>query len=240
VVENAYRPPQSFGLLPPVIKNLLILNGLGFLAQIAFGGWPVYSLGEVNRWFALWPAGTPEIAPLGSELVAVPRFYPWQLVTTAFLHGDLWHLALNMLALWMFGLRVEQEMGSRRFAFYYLACVLGASTLQLLVTSAPFLFGIGTPSISSTVGASGGVLGVLAAYGLLYPREKIYVFPLPVPIEVRWLVLGYAAMDLWAGVSGSPGGVANFAHLGGMITGALLVQYWRGRLPIRPRVRRSA
>jgi membrane associated rhomboid family serine protease len=230
VAETAYRPPQSFGLLPPVIKNLLILNGLFFLAQLTFGD-------AMERWLALWPAGTPGAAFDGREMVAVPQFYPWQLVTTAFLHGGVGHLFFNMLGLWMFGMRIEQVMGSRRFGIYYLACVLGASLLQLVVTSAPFWWGLGEPAIVPTVGASGGVLGVLAAFGLLFPEERIYLYFF-VPVPAKWFVLGLAALDLYAGVSGTSAGVANFAHLGGMITGALLVQYWRGRLPIRPRPRR--
>lgn len=228
MAQTAYRPPQSFGILPPVIKNLLIINGLVFLAQIAFGGWPIDAFSPVDRWFALWPAGTPAMASDGVQMLEVPRFYPWQLITTAFLHGSFGHLLLNMLGLWMFGMRIEHVMGTRRFATYYLACVLGASALQLLVTSAPFLFDMGHGSITPTVGASGGVLGVLAAFGLLFPEERVYVYFF-VPVPAKWLVLGLAAMDLYAGVSGSQGGVANFAHLGGMITGALLVLYWRAQ-----------
>jgi membrane associated rhomboid family serine protease len=229
-VATAYRPPSSFGLLPPVVKNLLIINGLAFLAQIAFPG-------LLERWFALWPAGVPR-----EVLDAYPSaasFYPWQLVTTAFLHGSPGHLFFNMLGLWMFGMRIEQTLGSARFAQYYFACVLGASLLQLLWTSAPFLFDIGTPSLGPTLGASGGVLGVLAAFGLLYPDEPIYLYFL-FPVPAKWLVLGFAALDLYSGFTGSGGNTAHFAHLGGMITGAILIQYWRGRLPVRPRRREAA
>jgi len=228
VAQTAYRPPQSFGILPPVIKNLLIINGLVFLAQIAFGGLPIDSFNPINRWFALWPLGTPAMASTGVEMLEVPRFYPWQLITTAFLHGSFGHLLLNMLGLWMFGMRIEHVMGTRRFAIYYFACVLGAGVLQLAVTSAPFLLDLEWARLYATVGASGGVLGVLAAFGLLFPDEPVYLYFF-VPVPAKWLVLGLAAMDLYAGVSGSQGGVANFAHLGGMVTGALLVLYWRAQ-----------
>ncbi|HYE96757.1 MAG TPA: rhomboid family intramembrane serine protease, partial [Rubricoccaceae bacterium] len=141
--QNAYRPPGAFALIPPVVKNLLIINGLVFLAQQG----PLREL--LVGWFALWPLGTPSVAPdpsLGA-VVQVPKFYPWQLVTCAFLHGGFGHLFFNMLGLWMFGMRIEHVLGSRRFAFYYFACVVGASLLQLLVVSAPFLFAMGDASI---------------------------------------------------------------------------------------------
>ena len=228
VSQTAYRPPSTISLIPPVIKNLLIINALVFVGQ--------FSLGELLlQWFALWPVGTPDAIPQAGEMAAVPQFYPWQLVTSAFMHGGVGHLLFNMFALWMFGMRIEHALGARRFLFFYLACVLGASLLQLLVTSAPFLFGIGEMAIVPTLGASGGVLGVLAAFGLLYPDEPIYLYFF-VPIPAKWLVLGMAAFDLYAGVSGTQAGVANFAHIGGMLVGAMLIQYWRGRLPFKPRL----
>jgi membrane associated rhomboid family serine protease len=182
--QSAYRPPTAFSLMPPVIKNLLIINLLLFLAEITFAE-------VLIEWFALWPLGTPDQArgPAG-ELLRVPAFYPWQLITSAFLHSPsgFGHILFNMFALWMFGVRIENVLGSRRFLFFYLACVLGASLLQLAVISAPFLFGIGTPDIVPTLGASGGVLGVLAAFGLLFPDEPIYLYFF-VPIPAKWLVL---------------------------------------------------
>ena len=236
VSTTTYQPPTAFGLMPPVVKNLLILNGLAFLAQFALGRFdPLYPLiGPVERWLALWPLGTPDTQTFGDVgTVAIPAFWPWQLVTGTFLHGGFGHLFFNMLGLWMFGAQIETALGSRRFAWFYLACVLGASALQLAVTSAPYLAGEGQPFPPYTLGASGGVLGVMAAFGLLYPNTPIYLyFVLAVP--AKWVVLAYAAFDLYAGVTGRADGVANFAHLGGMIVGALLILYWRGRLPVRP------
>ncbi len=234
-MPDTYQTPTTFSILPPVIKNLLIINGLVYLAQFVLGarlGNPFF--GPIEAWFALWPFGTPEQMPTEVGVLDWPRFYPWQLITSAFLHGGIGHLVFNMFALWMFGMRIEHVMGPRRFLFFYLVCVLGASAAQMLVTSGPALLGGYPTTPFPTLGASGGVLGVLAAFGLLFPRDRIYIFPLPFPVEARWLVLGYAALDLFAGVTGTQAGVANFAHLGGLLTGALLVQYWRGRLPFKP------
>lgn len=236
-MSTPYQPPGTFSVLPPVVKNLLILNGLAFLAQMVFdmraGGAP---FSVVDRLFALWPVGGPyPVLPTTEGLVEVGRFWPWQIVTSAFLHGSFGHILFNMFGLWMFGMRIENTLGSRRFLGFYVACVVGASLLQLAVTSYPFWAGeaaFPTP----TLGASGGVLGVLAAFGLLYPDEPIYLYFF-VPVPAKWLVLGLAALDLYAGVSGSQSGVANFAHLGGMLVGAVLIQYWRGRLPVKPRPR---
>jgi len=227
-VPSDYRPPSAFSSIPPVVKNLLILNGLAFLAQAVFDWIPagqIGALGPVMWWGALWPAGTSALAATAGE--AVPAFWPWQLVTTAFLHGGIAHIAFNLFGLFMFGGVVERALGSRRFAVFYLVCVLGASLLQLAIVSAPFWGGPGTAAIYPTVGASGGVLGVVTAFGMLFPRERIFIFPLPVPIEARWLVPGFAALSLYMGVSGTGGNVAHFAHLGGMVAGAVLVLLWR-------------
>lgn len=234
-MSDTYQAPTTFSILPPVIKNLLIINVLIYLAQYVLAarfGNPFF--GPVEQWFALWPLGTPARVPTEIGVLDWPRFFPWQVVTMAFLHGSIGHLVFNMFALWMFGMRIENVMGTRRFTVFYFVCVIGASLAQLAVTSGPALLGIGAGSLFPTLGASGGVLGVLAAFGLLFPKDKIYIFPLPFPVEARWLVLGYAALDLFAGVTGSQAGVANFAHLGGLITGGLLVQYWRGKLPFKP------
>lgn len=230
LVQTAYRPTSVF---PEVIKNLLIINGLFFLAQVVIDGLPNLS-GPVLDWLALWPVGTPEVAQGTTGLVPVPSFYPWQLVTTAFLHGGIWHLVFNMYALFLFGASVERTLGERRFLVLFFASVLGASLLQLAVASAPFVAGVGQAAIYPTVGASGGLLGVIAACAILFPRDEIFIIPFPVPIQMRWLALGYVAMDLLGGFGAYSSQVAHFAHLGGFATGALLLQYWRGRLPVQP------
>ncbi len=232
--QTAYRPP-TWTVMPPVIKNLLIINGLVFFATVA-----PQMRDVLFQWFALWPAGTPAVAPgRFGGLQAVPQFYPWQLVTTAFLHGGFGHIFFNMFGLWMFGMRIENTWGSQRFAFFYFFCVVGASLLQLLVTSAPFWFGIGDPVIVPTVGASGGVFGVLLAFGMMYPEERVMLLFPPIPIKAKWFVTGLIVLQLYSGISGTQAGVANFAHLGGALAGFLLIQYWRGKLPIGPQPRRS-
>lgn len=232
-MSNASRPSS---LLPEVIKNLLIINGLFFLAQVVIDGLPALN-GPVLQWLALWPAGTPEVAQSGNGVVSVPSFYPWQLLTTGFLHGGVWHLVFNMYGLFLFGAGVERVLGERRFLVLFLGSVLGASLLQLAVASAPFVFGIGQPAIFPTVGASGGLLGVVAACAILFPRDEIFIIPFPVPIQMRWLALGYVALDLLGGFGAYTSQTAHFAHLGGFATGALLILFWRGRLPLRPRTR---
>lgn len=212
--QDYYRPPTQFSVFPPVIKNLLILNGLVFLAQ------SVPTTQEMlMRWFALWPLGIPD-AP------GYPSFWPWQLVSYSFLHGGFTHLLFNMFALWMFGVQVENAWGSRRFGIFYFACVIGAGLIQLVVVT------LGT-QLYPTVGASGGVFGILLAFGMMFPNQPIYIYFL-FPIKAKWLVIGYGALELWAAVTGSQAGVANFAHLGGMLFGFLLIQYWRGKLPAQP------
>lgn len=221
--QNTYRAPTQLSVFPPVIKNLLILNGLFFLAQLA----PI--TGQLLEVYgALWPLGTPDLVRTPGGLQAVPRFWPWQLVTYGFLHGGFGHLFFNMFALWMFGVQLENTWGSRRFLIYYFACVIGAGLIQLMVTW-------GTPV--PTVGASGGVFGILLAFGMMFPNQIIMLIFPPIPIKAKWLVIGYGAFTLFAGVTGTQAGVAHFAHLGGMLFGFLLIMYWRGKLPVQPRHR---
>jgi len=208
--QNAYQPPTRFSVFPPVIKNLLIINGLVFLAQMV----PSTNMMLV-RFFALWPMGE-------------GLFYPWQLVTYGFLHSTsgFGHILFNMFALWMFGVRIENAWGTRRFAIYYFVCVIGAGIAQLIVATLD-------PMTYPTVGASGGVFGVLLAFGMMYPDEPIYLYFL-FPIKAKWLVIGMGVFELFSGISGAQSGVANFAHLGGMVIGIFLILYWRGKLPIQP------
>lgn len=208
--QESYRPPTHFSVFPPVIKNLLFLNVLVFMVQL------VESTNLLlTQWFALWPIGV--------------NFWPWQLLTYGFLHGGFSHLFFNLLALWMFGVRIENAWGSQRFGLYYFACVIGAGLLQLLVA-------LVTGEVYPTVGASGGVFGLLLAFGMMYPHEPIYLYFF-VPVKAKWFVIGYGVLELYAGFTGSMPGVAHFAHLGGMLFGFLLLQYWRGKLPPQPRQR---
>jgi membrane associated rhomboid family serine protease len=176
-----------------------------------------YSAGLLIKVLALWPLGTSGMTAFGQ---AVPHFYPWQLVTYSVLHGGIMHLLLNMYALWLFGTRMENVWGPRAFAFYYSVCVIGAGLVQLLVAS------LGD-AIYPTVGASGGIFGLLLAFGLTFPNERLMLIFPPVVLKAKWFVLMYGVFELWAGVTGSEAGVAHFAHLGGMLFGFVLLWYWR-------------
>ena len=226
--RETYRPPTSFSVFPPVIKNLLILNGLFYLAKfVAIGTGGVF-LGTILNAMALYPPGAPDQGyTIFGTVADIPGFWPWQLVTYGFLHGDLGHLFFNMFALWMFGVQIENMWGSRRFALYYFVCVIGAALIQLLV-----MWGAPIP----TLGASGGVFGILLAFGMLFPNQPIYIYFL-FPVKAKYLVIGYGVLELWAAVTGTQAGVANFAHLGGMLFGLVLILYWRGKLPIQPKRR---
>lgn len=213
--NDTYRPPTQFSVFPPVIKNLLILNGLIFLAQV------VPSTNEMlTYWFALWPLDMPDFP-------GYPQFWPWQIVSYAFLHGGFEHILFNMFALWMFGVQVENSWGSKRFSIFYFACVIGAAIVQVIVTTAE-----PGPGMYPTVGASGGVFGILLAFGMMFPEQPIYIYFL-IPVKAKWFVIGYGVLELILGVTGQSL-VAHFAHLGGMLFGFFLIQFWRGKLPWKP------
>jgi len=189
---------------------LLIANVVIFLAQMS-GAVP---LGD----FALWPPG-------GME----SRFAPWQLVTYAFLHGGYSHIFFNMLALYMFGGEIERLFGSRFFLWFYLACVISAAITHLVITAA-----MGSPAVPM-VGASGGIYGLLLAYGLYFPNRRIMLLIPPIPMRARTFVIVFAVIELALGVTQTAAGVAHFAHLGGMLGGFLMIQYRRGRFPFHRR-----
>jgi membrane associated rhomboid family serine protease len=149
-------------------------------------------------------------------------FTPWQLITYAFLHGNFNHLFFNMFAVWMFGTPLESTWGTRRFLTYFTVCVVGAGLAQLLVQ---LLVASGAP----TIGASGGVFGLLLAYGVMWPDNRIFLIFFPVPIKAKWFVLIYGGIELMLGFTGSMPGVAHFAHLGGMILGGALLYKWGWR-----------
>ena len=220
-----YTRPDRF---PPVVKNLLIVNGLIFIAQITIGKSNPYVIENI---FALHD-------------VHSVFFQPHQLITHMFMHGSFEHLLFNMLALWMFGSLLETHWGAKRFLQFYIICGLGAAFLHLgvlYVEMAPLMelfrqlpveeqlelirspkFKVNTP----TLGASGAVFGCLAAFGYLFPNSLIYVYFM-IPMKAKWFVLLYAALELWLGVRNSAGdAVAHFAHLGGAITGLIIILIW--------------
>jgi membrane associated rhomboid family serine protease len=205
--EFRYTRPDSF---PPVVKNLVIINVLVFLAQqfmgdqISLPGAEPLGLTGV---LALWP--------IGSDF-----FRPYQVVTHMFAHGSIGHIFFNMLVLWMFGRVLENIWGGKRFLIFYLASGLGAAALHLGVQ----YFNHG---FSFAVGASGAIMGVMAAFAFLFPNTELFIMFIPIPVKAKWAVLGYVAVDLFSGISSIRGdNIAHFAHLGGAITGFIIVLIW--------------
>ncbi len=182
---------------------LVVTTGVSALALLTGG----VSLFE---WFALWPLGG--------------GFAPWQLASYGLLHGSLLHLAFNMYGLWMFGSELERVWGPRRLLHYYAASVLVAGAVQLLVAS-------GSPIAYPTVGASGGLFGLLLGYAMLFPHRTIVLLIPPIPMPAWLFAVLYGGLELTLGVTGAASGIAHFAHLGGMLGGWLMLRYWRGRPP---------
>ena len=190
--------------MPPVTQALLITNVAVFLLQSVSGG-------LLEQWFALWAPG------YGFEI--------WQLVTYGFLHGGIGHIFFNMLALYMFGSDIERLFGSRYFLTYYLACVIAAAICQIVVTGL-----MGGPPFA-TLGASGGVYGLLLAFGMYFPQRRLMLIFPPIPMQARTFVILFGALELVFGVTGTDAGVAHFAHLGGMLGGWLVIQHRRRGFP---------
>jgi membrane associated rhomboid family serine protease len=153
---------------------------------------------------------------------------PWQLLTYGFMHGSFTHLLFNMFALFMFGAPLEHTWGNRRFLTYFLVCVAGAGVLQLIVG---WWVTSNGGAAYPTIGASGGVFGILLGYGMLFPNQRVMLLFPPIPMKARTLVILYGVAELFLGVSGLQPGVAHFAHLGGMLFGWLMIRYWRGQPP---------
>lgn len=214
--------------LPPVTRNLLIANVAVFLLQLLLHDSSSLAL---TQHFALWPLGLDVTGstPDGGTLTC--GFRLWQVVTYAFMHGGYQHILFNMIALYMFGGTIERTFGARNFTIYYFVCAIVAAAAQLIVVQ---WF---THGFYPTVGASGAIFGVLLAFGMLYPQEKVMLIFLPIPMPAWLFVIGYAALELVLGVTGTQAGVAHFAHLGGMLGGYVMIEYWRGRLPLKPKSR---
>ena len=193
--------------MTPVARGILIACIAGFALQSFLFPWL-----EIHG--ALWP--------LGDNPAAAP-FRPWQVVSYGFLHGGFTHLFTNMFALYMFGPDIERLVGSKRFFIYYMVCVISAAIAQLVVLNA-----VGNPP-NPTVGASGGVFGLLLAFGLAFPRRKLMLLFPPIPMPAWLFVTLYGLLELYLGVSGRDSSVAHFAHLGGMIGGFALILYWRSQ-----------
>ena len=218
--------------IPTVTRNLLIINLVVFLAT-----------------YLMEVIGIDLNSILGLHFMLAPDFHIYQLFTYMFAHGGFSHIFFNMFALWMFGCIVERTWGPRKFLFYYIVCGVGAGLFQEAAQLGQFYmlaneqlpnFGIMQTmkvaeansiylNLWTTVGASGAIYGILLAFGMLYPEERIFIFPLPVPIKAKWFVVGYAAIEMFMAFSTSGDGVAHLAHLGGMVFGFFLIRYWRRR-----------
>lgn len=216
--------------IPTITKNLLIINLIAFLATLVFERRGV-DLNDI----------------LGLHFILAEDFHLYQLVTYMFMHGGWAHIFFNMFALWMFGCVVENTWGPKKFLFYYLACGIGAGLIQEVAQfGSYFVDNLGAYdyvnlgsgqfmpvgqylNMWTTVGASGAIYGILLAFGMLYPEERIFIFPLPIPIKAKWFVAFYAAIELFSGLSTTGSNVAHFAHLGGMLIGFFIIRYWRAR-----------
>jgi membrane associated rhomboid family serine protease len=190
--------------LLPITQALLLVNVALFCLEFLVGN-------LFLRWFALWPVGE--------------GFMPWQLLSYAFLHGGFGHLFFNMLGIWMFGAELERLWGPRRYLQFYAASVLTAAGAQLLIAAL-------TQAAYPTVGASGGLFGLLLAFAMTFPNRTIVPLIPPIPMKAKTFVAIYGAIELFLGVTGTQSGIAHFAHLGGMLGGWLMILYWRGKLPL--------
>ncbi len=214
--------------IPVVTKNLIAINVLMFLALLAFERSGI----DLNNL-------------LGLHLFLAPDFRPYQLVTYMFMHGGFTHILFNMYAVWVFGSILERVWGSSRFLFYYIVAGVGAGLVQEAVqyiyyattlaqyTQVNMGGGFIVPmaeylNLWTTVGASGAVYGILLAFAMTFPNEKLFMIPFPFPIKAKYFVLIFGALELFTGLSNNAGdNVAHFAHLGGMIFGLLMILYWR-------------
>lgn len=218
--------------LPEVTKNLLAINVLMFLATIV-----------------MEKQGISLVNILGLHFFKASDFAPYQFVTYMFMHGGFSHLFFNMFALYMFGSVLERVWGAKRFLIYYFVAGIGAGLLQEVVQYANFVHeglatydGVSTKTgvipmgqflnLWTTVGASGAIYAILLGFGLSFPNDKMFVFPLPFPIKAKFFVIGYAVIELLLGLSNTQDGIAHFAHLGGMLFGLAMILYWRKKRKI--------
>lgn len=236
------RGSEIFRAIPPVTKNLIIINFIVWLAMMIIPGRLGFDIVEKG----------------GLHYFGASEFNPMQLFTYMFMHSthSFAHILFNMFTLFMFGITLERVLGSGRFLFYYLSCGIGAALVQEAVwaltwedTYTKLLanmnhvdfdtmrgaiqqaldMGQDLPFLNSmvTIGASGAIFGVLLAFGMLFPNRPLYIMFIPVPIKAKWMVLGYGALELLIGLSEATDGVAHFAHLGGMIFGFFIILYWK-------------
>ena len=213
--------------MPPITKNLLIINVLAFFATWVFE-----------------KQGLDLTATVGLHFFMAKDFSFYQLVTYLFMHGSFMHLFFNMFAVWMFGTVMERVWGPKRFLIYYLVCGIGAGIIQegvqyinyanenlaaydFVMTSSGRITTEAYLNLWTTVGASGAVYAILLAFGMTFPNERMFIIPFPFPIKAKWLIGGYIVIEVWSALNTPGDGIAHMAHLGGMLFGFLLIRYWR-------------
>jgi len=216
--------PGRFQVLPVVIKNLIIINALVWLAQITVGR----DLISIEDLFAL-------------HHFSSPYYHFWQFITYMFLHSSesFFHILFNMFALWMFGSTLENLWGPARFLAFYIVCGLGAGITQALaltydISQYNTAYELGQISVDQlymlinvpTLGASGAVMGIFAAFAYTFPNSQMIILPIPFPIKAKWALLGLAVLDVLGGISSESTGIAHFAHLGGAAVGIIIVLIW--------------
>lgn len=201
--------------IPTVTKNLVAINILMFIATL------------INENFM--------VANFAMFYPASPFFKPWQILTHMFMHGGFWHIFFNMYSLLMFGSILERSLGPKKFLIFYFVTGLGAVALHTGVEwmqARVFIANGATQAyqgllVTPTLGASGAIYGILIGFAMLYPQARLtLIFP-PIPMTAKWLVIIFAAIELFSGINGIQDGVAHFAHLGGMLFGWLLIRWWR-------------
>ena len=209
--------PRRFNILPPIVKNLLIINGLLFLATISLisQGIDLRNILGLHHWKS-------------------DDFQTWQIISHMFMHGDFTHLFFNMFAVWMFGTQLENLWGSKRFLNYYLLTGLGAAILHFTIFNFYELprFHPDLQNIlilkHTVLGASGCLFGLLVAFGLLFPNTLLFFLFIPFPIKAKYFVVIYGLAELYYGIQNNPNdNIAHFAHLGGMLFGFLIIKYWQ-------------
>ena len=201
--------------LPPVIKNIVAINVLVFIATL------------VNQQFM--------VANFAMFYPTSPFFRPWQIVTHMFMHGGFWHIFFNMYSLRMFGTVLERSIGSKKFLIFYFVTGLGAVALHTGVEWIEAQIFMANEQVMAyhnllmtpTLGASGAIYGVLIGYAMVYPQSRLTLLFPPVTLTAKWMVIIFAAIELFTGITGTADGVAHFAHLGGMLFGWLLIRMWR-------------
>jgi len=234
---SAYRQ-SPFSNITPVVKNLLIVNIIFFVASYL-----LRNIFDMDRWLAVYYFNS-------------PNFKLWQIISYMFMHGNLMHILFNMLALYFFGPILEYSVGPKRFLSLYFICGIGAIILQWIVQAIQVHgitggFVIAHPELDSSymafgqvaqqlyniyntpiVGASGAIFGLLVAFAMLYPNMEMMILFLPIPIKAKYIVPGYILIEIWSGVGQQSGdNVAHFAHIGGALFGFLVVKFWRLNRP---------